>query len=119
MGCFGVKTPAASWAASQLGYARGLAWEKRMSVQDPAPPAPFTNDDVKTSDLDFDKRMDVVMSTPTGYQIWFNVEEGKYSKEVRTAGAPYQGRVIQFSQTGYKKGDILRKKSEKTFSLKS
>ncbi len=36
---------------------------KRMSIQDTAPPAPFGDDNVKTSDLDFDKRMDVVRST--------------------------------------------------------
>ena len=79
---------------------------KRMSIQDTAPPAPYTRDDVRTADLDFDKRMDVVMSTEEGYRIWFNLEEGTYSSEVHTAGAVYNGQVIQFSFTGVHLADM-------------
>jgi RHS repeat-associated protein len=79
---------------------------KRMSVQDTAPPAPFTDDDVKTSDLDFNKRIDVIRSTQSGYAIWFNLEEGKYSRETRTNGARYGGVVIGFSRTGVLLADI-------------
>jgi RHS repeat-associated protein len=78
-----------------------------MSIQKTAPPAPFTNDDVETSDLDFDKRMDVVQSTDAGYTVWFNVEEGKYSRKVQTGGASYQGDVIiRFSHTGVHLEDL-------------
>ena len=79
---------------------------KKMSIQDTAPPAPFTNDNVKTSDLDFDKRMDVVRSTENGYTIWFNLEEGKYSREVKTGGAKYNEDTILFSYTGVHLADM-------------
>ncbi len=79
---------------------------KRMSILDTAPPAPFTNDDVKTSDLDFDKRMDVVMSTDNGYTVWFNLEEGKYSRKVLTAGASYGDKTIRFSDTAVHLADL-------------
>lgn len=79
---------------------------KRMSIQDTAPPAPFTDDDVKTSDLDFDKRMDVVQSTDAGYSVWFNLEEGKYSRKVQTGGAVYRGDVIRFSEAGVHLEDL-------------
>lgn len=76
-----------------------LSWgqRKKMSTQDTAPPAPFAYDEVKTSDLDFDKRIDIVKSTENGYSLWFNSEEGKYSREVRTGGAIHQGKVLLFS----------------------
>jgi RHS repeat-associated protein len=85
-----------------------MTWRERtvMSIQDTAPPAPFTNEDVKISDFDFDKRIDVIRSTPNGYAVWFNRGGGKYSREVRTAGAVYQGQVIQFSQTAVHLADI-------------
>ena len=79
---------------------------KRMSIQDTAPPPPFSTGNVRTSDLDFDKRMDVVRSTSTGYSVWFNLKEGMYSQEVRTAGAKYQGNVILFSQKAVHLADI-------------
>ena len=53
---------------------------KQMSIQDTAPPAPFTNADVKSADLDFDKRIDVVRSTDNGYPLWFNLQAGKVLK---------------------------------------
>ncbi|HDN67556.1 MAG TPA: hypothetical protein ENF86_01215, partial [Firmicutes bacterium] len=79
---------------------------KRMSIQDTAPPAPFTNKDVRVADLDFDKRMDIVMSTDRGYSIWFNRGESKYSREVRTDGAAIDGWVIRFSETGVHLADM-------------
>jgi len=79
---------------------------KRMSILDTAPPAPFTRDDARTADLDFDKRMDVVMSTEEGYRVWFNLKEGTYSSEAHTAGAVYGGQVIQFSQPGVYLADM-------------
>ena len=102
-----IHTPTAQEVYYYLNQGDG-SWSerRRMSIQDTAPPAPFANADVKTADLDFDKRMDVVQSTDNGYTIWFNVEEGKYSREVRTAGAAYQGSVIRFSFTGVHLEDL-------------
>ena len=37
-----------------------------MSLGDSAPPAPFGQPDVRTADLDFDKRVDMVQSIPSG-----------------------------------------------------
>src|SRR5207249_2511659 len=57
-----------------------------MSVQDSPPPAPFGQTDVRTADLDFDKRMDVVQSISTGggvaYRIWFNSGNQTYAPPV-------------------------------------
>ena len=63
-------------------------------------------DNVKTADLDFDKRIDVVKSTENGYAVWFNLKEGTYSREVRTAGAVYQGQAILLSETGVHLADL-------------
>lgn len=79
---------------------------KQMSIQDTAPPAPFANSDVVTVDLNFDKRMDVVKSTDGGYSIWFNLEEGKYTREVHTEGASMGGQGVRFSQTGVQLADL-------------
>lgn len=83
-------------------------WGNRtpMSTQDSAPPAPFGNKNVKMSDMDFNKRMDIVKSTDNGYSIWFNLENGKYSREVRTDGALHFDTPIQFNQPGVKLADI-------------
>jgi RHS repeat-associated protein len=62
-----------------------LSWQPRaqMSVQDFAPPAPFGNADVRTADLDFDKRIDIIQSVATGfgadYRIWFSLDDQAYS----------------------------------------
>ena len=62
----------ASWGSRQL-----------MSVQNYPPPSPFGSADVKTADLDFDKRIDIVQSVSTGngadYRIWFNLGNQHYS----------------------------------------
>jgi YD repeat-containing protein len=66
-----------------------VAWGQRrdMSVQDAPPPAPFGQADVRTADLDFDKRIDVVQSIANGdgsvsYRIWFNLGNQTYSLPV-------------------------------------
>jgi RHS repeat-associated protein len=84
------------------------SWGRRqqMSIQDAAPPAPFGNDDVRLSDLDHDKRIDVVRSTSSGYSIWFNLGEGQYSRQVLTDGALHQGDVIEFSHPAVHLADI-------------
>ncbi|MBI5409202.1 MAG: VCBS repeat-containing protein [Nitrospirae bacterium] len=85
-----------------------FSWGARqpMSIQDTAPPAPFVLNAVKSTDIDFNKRMDIVMSTENGYAVWLNYEDGKYSREVRTSGAVWNGRVMLFSDTGFDFADI-------------
>jgi hypothetical protein len=62
-----------------------LEWgpQTKMSIQDAAPPAPFGNPDIRTADLDFDKKIDIVQSIQTGagisYQVWFNLGNQTYS----------------------------------------
>lgn len=66
-------------------------WGRRlsMSIQDYSPPAPFSSDDVKTADIDFDKRIDIIRSTPVGegayYQVWFNLGDQRYSRRLTVA----------------------------------
>jgi len=62
-----------------------LTWGPRqdMSIEDIAPPSPFGNPEVRTADLDFDKRIDIVQSISTGngadYRVWFNLGDRAYS----------------------------------------
>jgi RHS repeat-associated protein len=64
-----------------------VAWGPRelMSVQDFPPPSPFGSDpNVRTADVDFDKRMDIIQSIDLGggsveYRIWFNLGNQTYS----------------------------------------
>ncbi|MFH0909407.1 MAG: SpvB/TcaC N-terminal domain-containing protein [bacterium] len=58
---------------------------KTMSVQDFTPPTPFGDANVKTADIDFDKRIDIIQSIGTHYQIWFNLGEQRYSRRVTVA----------------------------------
>ncbi|NIP26398.1 MAG: hypothetical protein GWN55_16185 [Phycisphaerae bacterium] len=85
-----------------------VSWGPRTfaGVNGTSPPSPFMDEDAELSDLDFDKRIDIVKSTLGGYSIWFNLEGGKYSREVRTAGAIYNNRVIQFSDTAVHLADM-------------
>jgi RHS repeat-associated protein len=85
-----------------------LSWGQRtyMRIEDTSPPSPFDDDDAEISDLDFDKRIDVVKSTPSGYSVWFNLQDGQYSREVRTDGAIYNSSVIQFSDTAVHLADM-------------
>ncbi len=61
-----------------------VGWEERrpMSVETSIPPAPFGTADVRTADVDFDKRMDLIRGDGTLYQIWFNIGENRYSERV-------------------------------------
>ncbi len=68
----------------------GVAWGPRelMSVQDFPPPSPFGSDpNVRTADIDFDKRIDIIQSIDLGagnveYRIWFNLGDQTYSPGV-------------------------------------
>jgi len=65
-----------------------LGWSARrqMSVQNSTPPAPFGQSDVRTADIDFDKRTDIIQSLDVGgataYRVWFNLGEQTYSPAV-------------------------------------
>lgn len=65
-----------------------LAWDNqtRMTIQDFPPPTPFSDPDARTSDINFDKRMDIIKSIPVGggfsYQIWYNLGGQKYSPRI-------------------------------------
>jgi YD repeat-containing protein len=65
-----------------------LAWSERrqMAVEEVAPPAPFGNVNVRTADLDFDKRMDILQSVDigggVGYRVWFNLGSQAFSPSV-------------------------------------
>jgi RHS repeat-associated protein len=84
------------------------SWGKRTyaTISDTSPPSPFADEDTDLSDLDFDKRIDIVKSTSNGYSVWFNLDGGTYSREVRTPGAVYEGRVIRFSDTAVHLADM-------------
>jgi RHS repeat-associated protein len=86
-----------------FGNTGRLTWNTRkaMSVLDFAPPSPFGADkNVKTADLDFDKRIDIIQSVPVAngvdYRIWFNRGEQRYSFS-QTVSPP---RGFNFSQVG-------------------
>ncbi len=63
-----------------------LQWGSRqtMSTQNTVPPSPFGNFDVRTADLDFDKRIDIIQSVSSGggvdYRVWFNLGQNHYSQ---------------------------------------
>jgi RHS repeat-associated protein len=65
-----------------------LAWGERhdMSVVEVAPPSPFGNPNVRTADLDFDKRIDIIQSLDVGggvaYRVWFNLGNQNFSPAV-------------------------------------
>lgn len=79
-----------------------LAWAERreMTSPDSAPPAPFGHLDVRTADLDFDKRIDIIQSIDLGggtaYRIWFNLGGQTYSRPVTVEPAA----AFQFSIPG-------------------
>lgn len=85
-----------------------LGWGTRelMSVEDSAPPSPFGNADVKTADIDFDKRVDIVQSLDiggtAGYRVWLNQGDQKYSRSFTVE----QVTAFQFSQKDVKLRDF-------------
>lgn len=71
-----------------LGRGTNTAWGERLSlsIENEAPPSPFGDKNVRTGDLDFDKRTDIIESVQTGggfdYRVWFCLAERKYSYSV-------------------------------------
>lgn len=64
----------------------GWGLRQELDITGTPPPAPFGRTDVRTGDFDFDKRMDIIQSLPTGggfdYRIWFNMGAQTYSAPV-------------------------------------
>jgi len=77
-------------------------WGNRTPIGTPgeAPPAPFSSPDVKTADLDFDKRIDIIQSQPVGngvqYRYWLNLDGQTYTAAMNSS--PAHG--FDFAQTG-------------------
>ena len=65
-----------------------VGWGLRQELDTGAtpPPAPFGRSDVRTGDFDFDKRIDIIQSIPSGggfdYRIWFNLGAQTYSPPI-------------------------------------
>jgi hypothetical protein len=59
-----------------------------MTGQDVAPPSPFGDNQTRTADMDFDKRIDIVQSLAGAYDIWFNLGNHTYSPRVRVQQSP-------------------------------
>lgn len=86
-----------SWAASTF-----------MSVDFTPPPAPFGTDgpSVLTTDLDFDKRIDIIKSDFGAYSVWFNLGGGSYSAETLVDGAYYNSQFVDFADPGVELSDV-------------
>jgi RHS repeat-associated protein len=89
----------------------GWGAKQTMSIKgNTAPPSQFSLNNVKSTDLDFNKQMDVVMSTDNGYTVWYNYRDGSYSRAVTTGGArevtTSGNRVMQFTDTGFDFADM-------------
>lgn len=59
-------------------------WSERqpMSTGVDPPPAPFGVANVRTADIDFDKRIDLIRGDGLEYQIWFNLGSNQYSGRI-------------------------------------
>ena len=79
-----------------------IRWGARqaMTVLDMAPPSPFGTPNVKTADIDFDKRIDIIQSISVGngadYRVWFNLGNQRYSAPVTVS----QKSGFMLSQSG-------------------
>lgn len=78
-----------------------ISWGPRIDLaiapDDVPPPAPFGNNDVLTTDLDFDKRIDIVRSVwASGYEVWYNRGDA-YIGPVTAEGAIDSGEAVQFT----------------------
>ncbi|MBI1930722.1 VCBS repeat-containing protein, partial [Candidatus Poribacteria bacterium] len=69
------------------GVAVGWGPRRQMADQSEPPPSPYGRNDVRTADIDFDKRIDIIQSIDGGfnYQLWFNLGNQQYSKRVRVS----------------------------------
>lgn len=79
----------------EVFYFRSLGkagWDRRrdMAADGIVPPAPYGNPSVRTADIDFDNRMDVIQSVDVGgsiaYRVWFNLGDNRYSTGITVDG---------------------------------
>jgi RHS repeat-associated protein len=75
---------AADGSVFYFGNRGQQTWGERqpMSAEVFAPPAPFGTPDVRTADVDFDKRMDLIRGDGLEYQVWFNFGQNQYSERI-------------------------------------
>src|SRR4029079_1166855 len=108
-------------AANDVFFLKNLgrvAWGERqaMSAQDTIPPAPFGANEVRTADFDFDKRIDIIQSVPSGgafvYRVWFNLGNQIYSSPVtvdQLSGFSFSDPTVQIADcNGDRVPDIAR-----------
>jgi YD repeat-containing protein len=53
-----------------------------MAAGSTEPPAPFGVNNVRTADVDFDKRIDLIRGDTLQYEIWFNLGSNTYSEAI-------------------------------------
>jgi RHS repeat-associated protein len=70
-----------------------LSWGARedMTLEGAAPPAPFGQPGVRTADIDFDKRIDIIQSVDLGgsiaFRVWFNLGNQSYAPPISVESA--------------------------------
>ncbi len=95
-------------AFDQVAYFPNLgtnAWGNRrpMANADYPPPAPFAVANVRTADLDFDKRFDILQCDGLQYHLWLNLGNGQYFNRItvpETNGFDFalpQVQVVEFN----------------------
>jgi RHS repeat-associated protein len=79
-----------AYAFSAIASAGAPSWaaRRRLELADSGspPPAPFGGADVRTADLDFDKRIDIIQSVSVSnvaaYRFWLNLDGRRYARPV-------------------------------------
>lgn len=88
----------------QIGWAAG----RLMAIDNRPPPSPFgaERETVITSDLGFNKRIDVIQSEYGTYFSWFNQGDGRYTGPIATDAAFDGSRPVEFSDPGVSLADM-------------
>ncbi len=87
-----------------LGWAAG----RFMSVENKPPPAPFgaNAQSITTSDLSFNKRIDIIQSEVGAYHTWFNQDKGRYTGPITTPAVQYGAQFVEFGDAGVDLADM-------------
>lgn len=87
-----------------LGWAAG----QFMSVENNPPPAPFGSNaqSIITSDLSFNKRIDIIQSEFGAYHTWFNQGKSRYTGPITTAAVQYGAQFVEFGDAGVHLADM-------------